>query len=115
MDDVYFGNCIIDGNLSTEISFQKNNDGVFNYTFDNCLIKIDPDIDTETPNYINIIKNEIPNFANKKLFDFHLSEESPCNQSGDFNITQTEFILFSDIDGIPRQNPPDIGAFERNN
>ena len=115
LNKAYFGNCIIDGNLTTEISFQENEIGDFNYTFDHCLLKIDPNEDTETSNYINIIKNESPEFVSKQLFDFHLSETSPCNSAGDFNITQTEFFLFSDLEGNLRDNVPDLGALKRVN
>ena len=113
LNNAYFGNCIIDGNLTTEISFQENAIGNFNYTFDYCLLKIDPNEDTETSNYINIIKNESPEFVSKQLFDFHLSETSPCNSTGDFNITQTEQVLFSDLEGNLRDNVPDLGALKR--
>jgi len=115
LEEVYFGNCIIDGNLSTEISFQENQNGLFNFTFDHCLIKIDPETDTESANYINIQKNKDPNFRNKKLFDFHLSSESICNNAGDQNITQSESILFTDLEGKTRINPPDLGVYEDNN
>ena len=115
LNKAYFGNCIIDGNLTTEISFQENEIGDFNYTFDHCLLKIDPNEDTETSNYINIIKNASPEFVSKQLFDFHLSETSPCNSAGDFNITQTEIFLFSDLEGNLRDNVPDLGALKRVN
>ena len=115
LNKAYFGNCIIDGNLTTEISFQENEIGNFNYTFDHCLIKIDPNEDTENSNYINVIKNESPAFENKKLFDFHLSQNSACNSAGDFNITQTEQILYSDLEGKLRDNVPDLGALKRVN
>ena len=115
MNKAYFGNCIIDGSLTTEISFQENEIGNFNYTFDHCLLKIDPNEDTETSNYINIIKNESPEFVSKQLFDFHLSVTSPCNSAGDFNITQTDFFLFSDLEGNLRDNVPDLGALKRVN
>ena len=56
----YFGNCIIDGNLSTEVSFQENEIGNFNYTFDHSLIKIDTlENNTNTSNFNNVIKNKI--------------------------------------------------------
>ena len=114
LNNAYFGNCIIDGNLSTEISFQENSIGNFNYTFDHCLLKIDPNEDTETSNYINIIKNVSPEFVSKQLFDFHLSETSPCNSAGDFNITQSESILSLDLEGNSRDNLPDLGTLEQN-
>ena len=113
LNNAYFGNCIIDGNLSTEISFQNNNNALFNYTFDHCLIKIDPEENTNTSNYINIHKNTDPGFENKKLYDFHLNENSICNSNGDFNITISEPILTLDLEGNNRENVPDLGALER--
>ena len=115
LDNAYFGNCIIDGNLSTEISFQENSIGNFNYTFDHCLLKIDPNEDTGSSDYINIIKNKNPEFVSKQLFDFHLSETSACNSAGDFNITQSESVLFLDLEGNLRDNLPDLGALKRIN
>ena len=114
LNNAYFGNCIIDGNLSTEISFQENSIGNFNYKFDHCLLKIDPNEDTGTSDYINIIKNKNPEFVSKQLFDFHLSETSPCNSAGDFNITQSESILSLDLEGNSRDNLPDLGTLEQN-
>lgn len=114
LNSAYFGNCIIDGNLSTEISFQENEIGNFNYTFDHSLIKIDTTKNnTNTSDFINVIKNESPEFVSKKLFDFHLSDESPCISAGDFNITQSETVLFSDIEGNLRDNVPDLGVYKK--
>jgi hypothetical protein len=56
-----------------------------------------------------------PEFVSKQLFDFHLSETSPCNSVGDFNITQTQSILFLDLEGNLRDNVPDLGALKRIN
>ena len=61
LEKATFTNCIIDGSLSTEISFQEET-GKYNYTFDHCLIKLDPTIDTNSTNYINVIINESPYF-----------------------------------------------------
>ncbi|MBT6013467.1 MAG: hypothetical protein HOG85_01470, partial [Flavobacteriales bacterium] len=75
----------------------------------------DPNEDTETSHYINIIKNESPKFINKNTFDFHLSLTSPCNSAGDFNITQTQSVLFLDLEGNLRDNVPDLGVLKRIN
>ena len=83
MNSAHFTNCIIDGSLTTEIEFQENSSGAFNYTFDHCLIKIDPNTNTSTANYINIIKNENPEFDDKAERDFHLTATSPCIDAGD--------------------------------
>lgn len=113
LNNAYFGNCIIDGNLTTEISFQENTSGNFNYVFDHCLIKIDPNENTNTSNYINIEKNQDPGFVSKDLFDFHLKESSICNDAGDYSINQNIPVLDFDIEGNTRGNPPDLGALER--
>ena len=100
--------------LNYEISFQENESGNFNYTFDHSLIKIDTTKNnTNTSNFINVIKNKSPEFVSKKLFDFHLSDESPCISVGDFNITQSEMVLFSDIEGKLRENIPDLGVYKK--
>jgi len=100
-----FMNCIIDGSLTTEIEFQENISGIFDYSFDHCLIKIDPNENTNTANYINIIKNENPDFVDKEKRDFHLKESSPCIDAG------TNTSILTDIEGNARSNP-DLGAFE---
>jgi len=103
-----FINCIIDGSLTTEIEFQENISGIFDYSFDHCLIKIDPNENTNTANYINIIKNENPDFEDKSKRDFHLKESSPCIDAG------RSTSISKDIEENDRTltPPPDLGAFE---
>ena len=98
-----FTNCIIDGSLSSEISFDKHESGVFNYHFNHTLVKIDPNINTNNQNYTNVIKNQNPLF--KSLNDFHLEIESPAINAG-INSNTT-----NDIEGNIRLNP-DLGAYE---
>ena len=103
LESVNFINCIIDGSLSSEISYQNNESGVFNYTFDHCLVKIDPTFNTDNDNYINILKNISPEFINEK--DFNVSALSPAIDSG------KEAMIIQDILGNTR-NSPDMGAYE---
>ncbi|MEC7863752.1 MAG: hypothetical protein VYB55_01655 [Bacteroidota bacterium] len=105
LNSANFTNCIIDGGLSTEIEFQENSSGIFNYTFDHSLIKIDPKTNTNTANYINIIKNEDPDFKDTDERDFHLTAESPCVDAGKFTF------FLEDIEGNIR-SAADLGAFE---
>tara|TARA_B100000768_G_C11268307_1_gene372128 strand:+ start:152 stop:1612 length:1461 start_codon:yes stop_codon:yes gene_type:complete len=105
LEQANFTNCIIDGNLSTEVSFQEQEIGTFNYIFDHCLIKIDPTINTDNSHYESIIINQSPKFADNKESDFHLLEDSPSIDAG-----KTTNILY-DIEGNTRNNA-DIGAFE---
>ena len=100
-----FTNCIIDGSLSTEVSFQEQELGEFNYNFDHCLIKLDPDEETNNFNYNNSIINQNVEFENAFEGDFHLKENSPAIDAGK-NIG-----IFNDIEGNIRVNP-DMGAYE---
>jgi len=104
LNEANFTNCIIDGNLSTEVSFQEQEVGIFNYKFDHCLIKLDPTIDTDNEYYENVIINQSPKFVDNTEGDFHLTEDSPAIDAG---IGPSD----SDIEGNPRNNP-DLGAFE---
>ncbi len=105
LNSANFTNCIIDGSLATEIEFRENSSGIFNYTFEHSLLKIDPNENTNTANYINIIKNESPDFADKTKRDFHLESGSPCIDVG------TGTSILTDIEENIRNNP-DLGAFE---
>ena len=110
-----FTNCIIDGNLSTEVSFQEKELGAFNYTFDHCLIKLDPTISTDNMHYQNVIINQSPKFINNIESDFHLTQESPNIDLGTANVFVNDFldILKTDLDGLDRDlNAPDLGAYE---
>jgi hypothetical protein len=99
-----FTNCIIDGSLSTEVSFQENKERDFKYNFNHCLIKLDPTIDTDNEYYENAIINHSPKFVDNTESDFHLTEDSPAIDAG---VGPSD----SDIEGNPRSNP-DIGAYE---
>ena len=111
LEEANFINCIIDGNLSTEVSFQEKGLDLFNYNFDHCLIKLDPNINTDNSHYENIIINQSPKFTNETEGDFHLTEDSPAIDSGNIS-TEDNF----DIEGNPRNtspiSKPDIGAYE---
>jgi len=108
LEEANFTNCIIDGSLSTEVSFQEQELGAFNYTFDHCLIKLDPTISTDNTHYQNAIINQSPKFKDNLEGDFHLAEDSPAIDSGNNSTDDT-----SDIEGNPRNNA-DIGAYEFN-
>ena len=111
LNNAYFGNCIIYGSLTTEISFDNHEDGLFNYNFDHSLIKIDPTINTNTNNYNNIVKNLDPEFTDHLNNNLTLEDSSAAINNGDFQITQDN-NLTTDINNITRNNPPDIGAYE---
>ena len=96
---------VIDGSLSTELSFQEENSSLFNYKFDHCIIKLDPTINTSNSYYQSTIINQAVKFEDPYQSDFHLTENSPAIDAG-YNTTNN-----IDIEGNTRQNP-DIGAYE---
>ena len=110
LDNAYFGNCIIDGSLFNEVSFQEQELGEFNYTFDHCLIKLDPSINTNNSHYENVIINQSPKFVDNTESDFHLTENSPAIDFGNSDI-----IILSDIEENTRVNLPDLGVYEFQN
>ena len=111
LNNAYFGNCIIYGSLTTEFSFDKNENGIFNYYFDHSLLKIDPNINTNNANFTSIIKNEDPIFQDHLNNNLSLDENSPAIESGNFQITQNN-NLFLDITGENRNDPPEMGAYQ---
>jgi len=104
LEKANFTNCIIDGNLSTEVSFQVEDLDALNYSFDHCLIKLDPNIDTDNSHYESAIINQSPKFINNIEGDFHLTAGSPAINAG---AGQSEI----DIEGNTRLIP-DIGSYE---
>ena len=110
LENANFNNCIIDGSLSTEISFQEEESATFNYHFNHCIIKLDPQINTNNSYYTNSIINQPPQFIEYSNNNYHLEEESPAIDSGDPNNS-----VILDLEGNNRDNYPDIGVFEFQN
>ena len=115
LQEVNFTNCIIQGSLSTELSFQENELGMFNYKFDHCMIKIDPNQNTNNTSYINSIINQEVKFNDPYGNDFHLTQSSPAINTGKPNIS-THPALNNDLEGNIREiSSPDIGVYEYQN
>ena len=106
LEEVNFNNCIIYGSLTTEISFQQEESGLFNYNFNHCLLKIDPSIDTDNNYYQSVILNQSPAFSAKLEDDFNLKANSPAVNTGSIATDGT-----LDIIGNIRLNA-DMGAYE---
>ena len=97
-------NCIVYGNLSTEISFQESEAVGFNYNFINTLIKLDENVNTNNSHYTDCIINQNPDFVDPYQ-DYHLKETSPAINAG--LTTSFEY----DIEGNNRVNA-DLGVYE---
>ncbi len=115
-----FINCIIYGNKENELVFRDNGENLFNYKFDHCIIKENPDsIDSDSSELFNsIIFNEDPNFINdysRMNYDFQLDTLSPAKDAGSNELIDQYPFLELDYNGILRNTDlaPDIGAFER--
>ncbi len=118
IDKALFANCIVYGDKMTELAFDKHPDGIMNYTFDHCLIKISDDTERDENNFINVIYNQEPLFVNPADYDYRLDTLSPAvNQANTNYINLYPAELTYDIKGFERllNQKADIGAFEREN
>ena len=101
-------NSLIDGSLSTEFVLDTIQDPLVNLNFDiqNCLIQSE-EIPSESF-FQNILWNENAQLTDIFESDYSFPANSPLNSNG------TVTSVVNDILGNPRNNPPDIGAFELN-
>ncbi|MFM9026997.1 MAG: choice-of-anchor Q domain-containing protein [Bacteroidota bacterium] len=121
--DALFRNCIVHGNLETEIgvdSFPRAAPGQCNFTFDHCLIKLENTYPTSnTAFFRNIIRSDFsnnrPRFKDIDENDYSLDSLSAAIDVGDPAALTSDPVLLQDILGNirPRGNGPDLGAYER--
>ena len=113
-----FNNCIIYGSYSNELQLDKKTESVFNYQFNNCLIKFnntsnqsnsnsDYQFDTDPTHYNGIILNKDPKFLNPNINNFNIDATS-----GAFAKGNSSYLISLDILGITRTTPPDLGAYQ---
>jgi len=115
LEEATFSNSIIYGNFHSEIGFSSfAEDALFNYNFDNCLIKVHPDsVDISDPEKFTAITiNKNPEFKDIQSWDYELDTLSPA-----MNIGKEAYALEIpfDLNGNSRLNDlgPDVGAYER--
>ena len=116
-----FNNCIIDGNMTSELSLLTNGDDQFNYSFSNCLIKYkngsagteqNPLYDFEsTSHYNSIYLNQDADFKEANKNDLRIGEMSFAGEKADLDIS---LLVPFDILGLDRTTSPDIGAYQIN-
>ncbi len=123
-----FKNCIIAGDSTIGakprpeiLILQSSLTDTLNYQFDHCLIQTnlsDKEIEEDVNHYISIIANKAPRYVlldNKlSLYDFHLSDNSPCKERGDLGIILKNDLYKTDKDGFERnvEAAPDLGAYQ---
>ncbi|HET8804564.1 MAG TPA: hypothetical protein VFM72_08305 [Aequorivita sp.] len=113
-----FTNCIIYGNERREFSLFKSDQVAFNFNFTNCLVRFEdptgefgdlPLYDfTNASLYSNVVQNQDPFFQNTELNNFNIERVN----SGAENIGLGGVTPAIDLNGTPRSNPPDAGAYE---
>lgn len=106
-------NSIIWGNIASEIDFGQNEEALFNYQFDNCIIKIADSINTSDPDiYTSVIKNIDPKFIDISTYDFQLDTLSPAK---DIGLKAYGDLVPLDLNNVSRASDagPDLGVFER--
>jgi hypothetical protein len=115
----YFGNCIVYGNMDTEIGFDTVTSGNYvSLTMDHCVLKIDDEtFNSSSQFYPNLKKNLDPGFKDIDNNYYKIDSLSPAFDWGDAAITnQYPAILGWDIEHNARPDLhsliPDAGAYE---
>lgn len=107
-----FLNCIVWGNNEEELEIDLQfGPGV--HQFRNVLLRTE--LDTNTPEFSNIILNEDPLFVNSQENDYRIVPVSPGVNAGDtfwINGPPVDPDVVNDILGTDRTVTPDLGAYE---
>lgn len=108
-----FNNCIIYGSSTNEFNLEKSTNAPFVYQLNNCLLKFgtttnaDYQFKTDTEHYNNIILNENPKYYNVSRNQLNIDKTSSAFAKGN-----PAYIIPTDILGITRTSPPDLGAYQ---
>jgi len=107
----YLANCIIYGLMGDEISLDQVDAAVFNYQFQNCLLKTKSTLHSDDPAFSGSIFNKDPMFSDVSKNDYSIGSMSPAKNVGDRKIA-TQFS--TDLIGNSRlaDEGPDLGALE---
>jgi hypothetical protein len=106
-------NSIIWGNIQSELELGHYKASMFNYSFENCIIKVADSINTSDPEiYQNIFKNIDPLFKAYDLYDYQLDTLSPAKDAG---LNHYGELAPLDMNNVSRMadSAPDLGVFER--
>jgi len=122
LQDANFKNCIIHGNIKTEIGFNNNPSYDFNYFLENCLLKYDEsELNiSDATHYKNIfsLPSDSKLFLNTSLNDYSLDTiSSYAKDKGSIDVLNNfsfAFDITKDIEQNDRTNDaaPDLGAYE---
>ena len=111
LEQANFSNCIIYGDNENELLLDNNNESLFNYNFDHCLVKIDTTIynPLNDPYFNQCLINSDPRFIDVDIWNFELDSISPAINIG--SETTANLVPY-DINGNYRVLLPDLGCFE---
>jgi hypothetical protein len=111
-----FGNSIIFGNISKELELGNNNENIFNYMFDHCIIQVPDTFDTSNKeHYLDVFTgNEYdPLFIDPyEEFNYALDSLSAAKDIGKLDFGKL-FPIDILNNGRMDDTGPDLGAFER--
>jgi hypothetical protein len=110
----YFGNCINYGTRTDEIDTAGVSEGLFDFKFENCLLRTGWDI-ADQSKYPGSIANEDPVFIDISKNNFRPDSLSPVIGAGSANVVNSSLypgIIQKDLDGNVRDMNPDMGAYE---
>lgn len=116
LENAYFGNCIVYGNIQKELELGSNNENKFNYKFDHCLIQMPDTFNISNKDHFRNIKKG--SSFNPKFVDplrnnnFALDTLSAAKDIGSPEIAKrfpTDILRKDRTQDIA----PDLGAYER--
>ena len=104
--NAFFGNCIVYGNNSNEISTDKDGTGTFTYLFKNCLVNTNL-----SSGFENSVFNKDPLFVDIPENNFAIDSLSPAKNMGNIEIAR---LFPVDLENQSRleDEGPDSGALE---
>jgi hypothetical protein len=118
LDTCYFGNCIIYGNRSGELSLDFNTSTQpLNYTFSNCVIR--SDLSNNGTNYLDNRFNTDPGFTDPVIYNFELGNSAAATNFTTTGSLNNAALFPYDIKNKGRtsaaggDNFPDAGAIEK--
>ena len=121
--DASFYNCIVHGNLETEIgvdSFPRAAPGQCNFLFDHCLLKVENSYATSNTSFFRSVIRATgslndPMFKDIEKNDYYPDSVAVVSDAGDPSIPGIDPVLSTDITGQSRPlgAAPDMGAYER--
>ncbi|MCF8303353.1 MAG: hypothetical protein K9I94_08790 [Bacteroidales bacterium] len=113
LEKAYFGNCTVIGSHDEEILLDKSEQGgVFNYTFENCLLQTQQNLSDDP--YINSFKPEESYSALPMDTVLPVARNAGSMEVINSAPVNPKYIIEQDIRGNSRINDegPDVGAYE---